>query len=149
MSTRIEKLKRGGDELRYNHKEAFCLMWYQCKTCGGRVRIWNSRDGVTPFGVRCRAGGCASIDMLHADFRADLCVPDHVPEVGDLVFVDMTEARLAESIRERVENYWDHEQTPMSSMFTTKNVAVHELVRAEWREGMPRLMRVIPGGEHG
>ena len=38
---------------KYNHKEAFCLMQYQCEKCGGLEYLWNSRDGVTPFMLGC------------------------------------------------------------------------------------------------
>lgn len=41
----------------HSHAEAFCLMQYQCKTCGHLETIWNSRDGVTPFSMRCPSCG--------------------------------------------------------------------------------------------
>ena len=57
----------------YNHKEAFCLMTYRCKDCGFEERIWNSRDGVTPFGLACPS--CKGHDHVHADWQNDRCNP--------------------------------------------------------------------------
>lgn len=58
----------------HNHAEAFCLMWYQCKDCGAKERIWNSRDGVTPFGMRCPS--CGRADYYHTYFGSDLYAPN-------------------------------------------------------------------------
>lgn len=59
--------------LKYEHAEAFCLMWYGCK-CGHRERIWNSRDGVTPFGMGCPSCGGS---MSHVDWQKDILAPQH------------------------------------------------------------------------
>src|SRR5215469_16924087 len=56
------------------HKEAFCLMWYACK-CGHRERVWNSRDGVTPFGMGCPS--CGKSTLLHVDWELDVPSPAH------------------------------------------------------------------------
>ncbi len=121
----------------YKHKEAFCLMWYQCRKCGGRIRVWNSRDGVTPFGMQCRAGACSSIDMMHVDWAQDECVPDHVPGPRDRVFVDMTEEQLRAVLVERIERYWDDTEIPMCMMFEDKEAALRVLFKGEWNEGEP------------
>jgi hypothetical protein len=71
----------------YRHKEAFCLMQYACKACGFREVIWNSRDGVTPFGVQCRQ--CKSLEN-HVNWNQDRCVPDYIPTPGQRIFVDLT-----------------------------------------------------------
>lgn len=57
------------------HGEAFCLMWYVCRGCGHRERIWNSRDGVTPFGSSCPS--CGDTDFLHSDWKSDEYAPNH------------------------------------------------------------------------
>ena len=38
--------------MKHNHAEAFKLMIYACENpdCLHQEKIWNSRDGVTPFG---------------------------------------------------------------------------------------------------
>jgi hypothetical protein len=69
------------------HAEAFCLMWYACE-CGHEERIWNSRDGVTPFGMQCPS--CGKPDMFHRFFGSDTYAPDHKPNRGQRVWIDMT-----------------------------------------------------------
>ena len=74
------------------HAEAFCLMHYcfnsfefEFLLFGGRVEIvWNSRDGVTPFCIRCRhCGG----EMTHVCWERDVYAPDYKPFAGQRVFV--------------------------------------------------------------
>jgi hypothetical protein len=83
----------------YAHVEAFCLMWYACE-CGHRERIWNSRDGVTPFGLSCPS--CNQPKLSHVDWRLDKCVPDHVPAAGQRVWISMTRERALEIARRTV-----------------------------------------------
>lgn len=71
----------------YLHREAFALMWYGC-ACGHCERIWNSRDGVTPFGTCCPT--CGALSLYHIEFARDRCVPDHEPVIGQRVWIDMT-----------------------------------------------------------
>ena len=40
-------------ESKYKHAEAYCLMKYKCEKCGKTEILWNSRDGVTPFMIKC------------------------------------------------------------------------------------------------
>ena len=61
-------------EIKYIHKEAFCLMRYKCTECGHEEIIWNSRDGVTPFGTACPD---CSASMLHVDWGYDTCEPEY------------------------------------------------------------------------
>jgi hypothetical protein len=67
------------------HAEAFCLMYYRDSE-GYLERIWNSRDGVTPFGVRSVQG----FDSQHVDWQKDKFSPGHNPQIGDRIFVSMT-----------------------------------------------------------
>lgn len=99
----------------YNHAEAFKLMKYASDGDGGTdplvERIWNSRDGVTPFVVsnhpdtRKRFG---LVEMRHVDWGQDRIEPfwPHVGlRVGDRIFVDMTKERareLAEASLQRI-----------------------------------------------
>lgn len=70
------------------HGEAYCLMKYASKA-GAIEWLWNSRDGVTPFGI-----GPASDDnaMLHADWHEDSFAPNFVPPVGMRVFMSWSDA---------------------------------------------------------
>lgn len=49
--------------MKYKHAEAFCLMVYSCVDCGHTETIWNSRDGVTPFGTFCPS--CDRPSLMH------------------------------------------------------------------------------------
>lgn len=71
---------------KYSHAEAYNLMYYICEACQYEERIWNARDGVTPFITRCpECGG----HMKHDDWKRDTLAPGHVPEIGQRIFVNM------------------------------------------------------------
>ena len=55
----------------YQHKEAYCIMFYKCDKCHAVERFWNSRDGVTPFIVLARADVCRR--------QRGGCLLDYVP----------------------------------------------------------------------
>ena len=87
----------------HTHAEAFMLMRYRCKACGGEEIVWNSRDGVTPFGIDCLA--CGGGDATHVDWQGDVYAPDHQPELGTRMFVDLTVDRARQSLRAKVEKW--------------------------------------------
>lgn len=69
------------------HREAFALMQYEsAETPVPSVRrlVWNSRDGVTPFGFNDPTTG---IGLNHVRWSEDRYAPDHVPDADQLVFV--------------------------------------------------------------
>lgn len=68
-------------------KEAFCLMWYACK-CGHQERIWNSRDGVTPFSLPCPS--CDAPTLSHDRWTEDRYAPDHKLHLGQRFWRDGT-----------------------------------------------------------
>jgi hypothetical protein len=55
--------------------------------------FWNSRDGVTPFTCSSPQSGKG---LTHKDWGADGRVPDHLPRVGDFIWVDMSRERMCE-----------------------------------------------------
>ena len=72
----------------FKHKEAFALMKYQ-NDDGHVMWCWNSRDGITPFGITVPA----SIDQAastyhHVDWYEDAFMPNFVPPVGMRIFTD-------------------------------------------------------------
>lgn len=79
--------------MNYLHQEAFALMWYACE-CGHRDRIWNSRDGVTPYGgVHCTSCGSTGYPrraLIHVDWNLDECRADHKLTPGQRFFRDGT-----------------------------------------------------------
>jgi len=123
---------------KYNHAEAYCLMMYKCLTCGYMERIWNSRDGVTPFMVgceRCRANGVARTlsegMMQHVAWEADMFAPDYLPEEGQRVFVTMTKEINNVFTRARVRRQWDMGEEPyrMCDTWDSQAEAVEALCR--------------------
>lgn len=84
----------------HHHAEAFCLMRYECRTCKHHEIIWNSRDGVTPFGCQCPS--CGKPELLHAFFGSDRYAPDHQPHRGQRVWVTMTKERALALARRSV-----------------------------------------------
>lgn len=101
MTGRFDKILRAAkpEGIPYNHREAFCLMWYACP-CGHRERIWNSRDGVTPFGTLCPS--CERPTLQHVEFGRDECVPHHKPAIGQRTWVSMTRERAEALARRRI-----------------------------------------------
>lgn len=81
-----------------NHKEAFCLMWYACH-CGHKERIWNSRDGVTPFGCQCPSCGAV---MQHVNWQSDKPAPDHKLLRGQRFWRDGTPDEAEAIMRNRI-----------------------------------------------
>ena len=68
----------------FKHPETFCLMEYVCESCRAREILWNSRDGVTPFIIKCRyCGKLARHERWHLDVR----IEDFCPHPGQRVFV--------------------------------------------------------------
>lgn len=74
----IAELRLIAKQRGYKHVEAFCLMWYQCRSCKSMIRIWNSRDGVTPFGSHCPScEGTMHHIMTNEGRYSDWPAPDH------------------------------------------------------------------------
>lgn len=78
----------------HNHKEAFCLMQYQCETCGHLEVLWNSRDGVTPFTINCSHCGANGITggMKHVRWNEDAYAQLHKLKNGQRYFTTLTKA---------------------------------------------------------
>ena len=81
------------------HKEAFALMWYSCH-CGHQERIWNNRDGVTPFCTSCPSCGQAS--LRHTMWGLDKPAPDHQPHPGQRVWRDGTQEEAVAMMERRI-----------------------------------------------
>lgn len=107
------------------HREAYALMNYE--SADGLVRevIWNSRDGVTPFGVTAKDG---TTPLTHARWHEDQYAPNHVPALGDRIFVDLTPERAKTAAMRNAERWWDDPKYPASQ--TGRWVSVEHLVAA-------------------
>lgn len=88
---------------KYRHKEAFALMWYECRNCDHKERMWNSRDGVTPFGTTCPS--CGLPDLMHVAWHLDVCEPNYRPRRGQRVWIDMTEAHASAIADRNLQKY--------------------------------------------
>lgn len=120
----------------YLHAEAYCLMKYKCENCDTIEIIWNSRDGVTPFITICQK--CAS-GMKHIDWQNDKCVPNHVPQPGDRIFIDNIPEVVRIYIRMKVARLWNHPTVPMKEHFKTQEDAVLQLTN-DFQPGQPYLL---------
>ena len=85
----------------YNHREAYCLMTYQCQRCERTEQIWNSRDGVTPFITTCYIEGCRG-ESQHINWHEDIQIPEYKLVSGQRFWRDGTYEEAREIIRRRV-----------------------------------------------
>ncbi len=90
---------------KHRYGEAYMLMWYICKSCRAREMIWNSRDGVTPFGINCPS--CGEI-MNHVDWNSDRYEPNHQLNGDQRFFRDGTPDEAETIIRARIERLQNH-----------------------------------------
>lgn len=92
---------RSAKERGHRHGEAFMLMTYVCRNCVHREVIWNSRDGVTPFGMSCPS--CGQPDLLHSNWSGDVYAPDHKLHRGQRFWRDGTPDEAEAIMRRRIE----------------------------------------------
>jgi len=83
-------------QTKHEHPEAFKIMTYSCGL--HTERIWNSRDGVTPFIVECLH--CAR-DSQHVEWQRDMYNPYFKPAVGSRIFCDLTIERHRDYVKNR------------------------------------------------
>lgn len=76
------------EQSKHQHGEAFRIMTYECKKCGFKELIWNSRDGVTPFCLVCPR--CGNWAQEHVDWSKDVYAPHYEPPKGARIFVDLS-----------------------------------------------------------
>ena len=115
----------------YNHKEAFCLMTYRCKDCGFEERIWNSRDGVTPFGLACPH--CKGHNHYHEDWQYDQCNPFFClfMKPGQRYFISMTMERAREYAARRVDHYIEIGELQASN----RNYVICQVAKSFYQDG--------------
>lgn len=133
----------------YKHGEAFCLMWYACediprtnyKACGHRERVWNSRDGVTPFGMSCPS--CGRSSMRHVDWEKDEQLPNYKPFIWQRFFRDGTvedALRIIDNRRRQAKI----RGTPMLDVVYRSMVAEAKAQIDEWQPGWPYVDVELP-----
>lgn len=132
----------------FRHGEAFCLMWYACDICGHKERIWNSRDGVTPFGTRCPT--CGEVELMHIDFRADHRVPEHKLHPFQKFWRNGTKAEALAILERRFEMFAASGQ-PCPEEVKASLIAQLDGPsegRSEFADGWPTLDIFIPREPH-
>lgn len=127
----------------YRHKEAFALMWYGCP-CGHRERIWNSRDGVTPFsGLLCPSCGGKGLEargLSHIYFDQDQCTPNHKLQDGQQFFRDGTVEDAVAIIERRLVIFRERGQpAPDHVAERVRQDARNQT--GEWNPGWPMVER--------
>jgi len=129
--------------VKFNHKEAFCMMTYECEDCERKVNIWNSRDGVTPFMVKCRY--CKSGAMKHINWEDDVIMPYYHVKLGDFVFVTQTQEEYVEEQKERAKKIWWSDKDCRDNYDSLEQFQ-ECLSSSGYHEGQPllRLVGIVP-----
>lgn len=130
-------VRRSPDEQGEVHGEAYCLMWYACK-CGHRERIWNSRDGVTPFAMSCPS--CGGTQLTHVDWGADERKPDHKLNRGQRYFADGTTEDALASIERRLKLFAER-GLPAPDEIADKMREDARAGTGEFQRGWPKVKR--------
>lgn len=125
------------------HKEAFALMWYGCEVCDHNERIWNSRDGVTPFGTTCPS--CGNI-MRHYDWLRDERAPDHQLLPGQKYWRDGTPEEAIALIDRRAQKFAAQGHVIPEDVLTSMKAEVGD-DEGEFRKGWP-FLAVAPPSAH-
>jgi hypothetical protein len=132
----------------HKHGEAFCHMTYRSDDKSVAVRIWNSRDGVTPFVITIPG---TNKQATHVEWHTDLYDPNYKPKPGDLIFVDMTEEAAHEYARINAERYFSD---PKRRQYIPTGRTPDELAEILFQsytdtpEPGPDLVRIGENGEH-
>lgn len=127
-----------GDRRRgHIHAEAFMLMQYSCDACPHTETIWNSRDGVTPFGCECPSCGAT---LLHKNWRADVYAPDHKPRPWQRIWRDGTPEEAVAFITERIEKFrGKYPITPEAEAKLIQQARDGSGEAGEFRKGWPNI----------
>lgn len=128
----------------HQYAERFALMWYACGDCPHVERIWNSRNGVTPFGLSCPS--CGGHKLYHTNFREDEFAPRHELRKGQRFFRDGTPDEAVAIIERRFSLYEKSgdkipEETRRRMLDDARNTT------GEWNEGWPAV-DVFNGSNH-
>lgn len=129
------------------HGEAFMVMTYRADD-GETERVWNSRDGVTPFCITLRSGK----EATHVNWSQDVYCPSHADHMaaGERYFADLDPETALAHAEENVERWWGHPDYPMSARWPDKATAARDLAKGYLTPGAPTIKElVLPpvGGE--
>lgn len=142
MSDKPQLTKRG-----HLHLEAFCLMAYACEHCHHSELIWNSRDGVTPFGTQCPS--CGQTSLYHVEFHKDHYAPNYELKPYQKFWRDGTPDEAEAIMRARVAQHRDA-RPDLTDEYIENMIqkARDGTGDSGFAKGWPRLDVYIPGGKH-
>lgn len=128
----------------YRHGEAFSLMWYRCEACGHQERIWNSRDGVTPFCMACPS--CGGMTLQHHNWSADERAPDHKTRRGQRFWRDGTKEEARGILERRFERFAAQGQAVPEDVKAAMLADLDKpsVERQEFQDGWPTLDIQLP-----
>lgn len=121
------------------HGEALKLMWYACE-CGHRERIWNSRDGVTPFMTSCPS--CGKLSLTHVDWGLDEPTWGYTPHLQQRFWRDGTKEEAMQILARRFDKAREKGHPVPEDVKRSIMDKVGEW-DSEFREGWPKLDRRI------
>lgn len=121
--------------------EAFALMAYIAQDGSNKsFSLWNSRNGVTPF-----VAFIEGVEYQHIDMHLDRCIPTHIPDDGDYMFVDLTPEFVLDFTIARVDREWEGGEYSMSKQWQTRWAAVTSLVATTYESSVPSyLIQITP-----
>lgn len=130
--------------MKHRHPDAYCLLRYRADNRHAEEVVWNSRDGLATTTIFLRDGTPAT-RFGQADCH--VYAPDHVPVLGDLVLIDLTERRALEIAAERAESLWAAGESSGAFRDTFASAAeflsvVEMALLADWERGQPELVEV-------
>lgn len=102
------KLSLPISELGPRNPHAFCLVRYITQDEKRIETFWNSRDGLTPHHVTLELLGRSGVVAFRDDSQGVVYAPDHVPNIGDGMFVDFTKRSARAAAAAHVRTSWDH-----------------------------------------
>ena len=110
-------------------------MWYRCGDCGHAERIWNSRDGVTPFMMSCPS--CGQPKLQHGEWESDECLPDHTLRIGQRFWRDGTSDEAVAAMKRRIEILKD--EYPTTAEDQEELIEAARSGKDEFKPGWPYL----------
>lgn len=113
----------------YLCNDAFMIMTYECENCMHSEKIWNSRDGVTPFGMGCPE--CRET-MQHVRWNEDVRDPDYKPQPNERIWIDMPKEHSQDIARLR---YADARRSGMPMNGKTEEEIVQVIAKDIYQEG--------------
>lgn len=124
------------------HDEGYARMIYVSEDGSERAQVWNARNGVVPLGFTHPDTGT---QLTHKVWASDMVKRDHVPKLGDLIWVNLLPQIARINVTERVEAQWDDGEYPMREAFDSKESAIDILTAGMFPDencASPTLMRV-------